>query len=80
MTVEMLRSFFGWCTLFNWAIMLISLLFMTLIRRWTFRMHATMFGLSEEDVSKVLYLVMAGYKVGIFLFCMVPYLVLRLLT
>jgi len=80
MTIEMLRAFFGWCTLLNWAIMIISFMFMTLARRWTFRMHATLFGLPEEDVSRTLYLVMAGYKVAIFIFCMVPYLVLRLIA
>ena len=78
MTIEMLAGFFGWCTLFNWGLMLVSFLVIVLGRGWVFRMHAKMFGTSEEEVAKSVYLVMAGYKVAIFLFCAVPYLVLRL--
>jgi len=80
MTVEMLRAFFGWCTLLNWALMLISFMFIALGRSWIFRMHTKMFGIAEEDVSKALYLLMAGYKIATFLFCAVPYLVLRIIA
>ena len=80
MTVEMLRAFFGWCTLLNWGLMLISFMFITLLRGWIFRMHAKLTGIAEEDVAKSLYLLMAGYKVAIFLFCAVPYLVLRIIA
>ena len=80
MTVEMLRAFFGWCTLLNWALMLISFMFIALGRSWIFRMHAKMFGITEEDVSKALYLLMAGYKMAIFVFCVVPYIVLRIIA
>jgi hypothetical protein len=80
MTVEMLRAFFGWCTLLNWALMLISFMFIALGRSWIFRMHAKMFGIAEEDVSKALYLLMAGYKIAIFVFCVVPYIVLRIIA
>ena len=80
MTVEMLRALFGWCTLLNWALMLISFMFITLGRSWIFKMHAKMFGITEEDVSKTLYLLMAGYKIAIFVFCVVPYFVLRIIA
>ena len=80
MTVEMLRAFFGWCTLLNWALLIIIFLFGVLGRRWTFRMHAKMFGVAVEDVSKSLYLLMAWYKTAVFLFCAVPYLALRIIA
>ena len=80
MTVEMLRAFFGWCTLLSWAIMLISFVFMTLGRGWTFKMHSKMFGIPEEEIGKTLYLVIAGYKMAIFVFFLVPYLVLRIIA
>ena len=80
MTVEMLRAFFGWCTLLNWGLMIIVFMFMVLGRSWVFRMHAKIFGTTEEEVSKAIYLVMAGYKTAIFLFCVVPYLALRIIA
>lgn len=78
MTVEMLRAFFGWCTLLNWGLMLFSVLIIIVFRGWVFRIHAKMFGITEDDVKKSIYLVMVGYKTAIFLFCVVPYLVLRI--
>jgi hypothetical protein len=80
MTVEMLRAFFGWCTLLNWATMFIALPFLTLGRGWTYRLHGKIFGLAEEEVPKIVYLVMVGYKTAIVLFCLVPYLVLRIIA
>jgi hypothetical protein len=80
MTVEMLRAFFGWCTLINFGVMFIALFFMTLLRGWTTRIHAKMFGIPEEEVLKAVYLVMVGYKTAVFLFCFVPYLALRIIA
>ena len=80
MTVEMLRAFFGWCTLLNGATMFIALPFLTLGRGWTYRLHAKMFCVTEEEVGKSVYLVMMWYKTSIILFCLVPYLVLRIIA
>ena len=43
-------------------------------------MHAKIFGVAEEEVSKTLYHAMVVYKLSIFLFCLIPYLVLRIIA
>ena len=80
MSVEMLRAFFGWCTLLNWGVMLIALILMNMFKGWAFRLHARMFGVTEEDVHRSMYLLMIQYKTAIILFCLVPYLVLRIIA
>jgi hypothetical protein len=76
----MLRSFFGWCTILNWGVMFIALPFLTLGRSWTYRLHGKIFGVPEEEISKYVYVVMMWYKTSIILFCLVPYLVLRIIA
>ena len=80
MTLELIRDALGWCTLINMAFMFIALFFMTLLRGWTTRIHAKMFGIPEEEVSKAVYLMMIGYKSALVIFCLVPYLVLRIIA
>ena len=80
MTVEMLRAFFGWCTLLNWAAMFIALFFMTVARGITLRIHSKMWNVAEEDVAKYIYVMMMWYKSAVILFCLVPYLVLRIIA
>ncbi len=80
MTVEMIRAFFGWCTLLNWGMMFIFLIFITLGRSWTYRLHGRMFNVPPEEIGKILYTVMVGYKAAVFVFNLVPYLVLRIIA
>jgi hypothetical protein len=79
MTVEMLRSFFGWCTLLNWGIMVVALILMTAARGWTTRVHSLIFGVPEEDVRRIVYQMMVFYKVAVFVFNFVPYVALRII-
>jgi hypothetical protein len=80
MTVEMLRAFFGWCTLINWGMMLLAVILMAMSRGWTYRLHAKINGITEDEVRRNIYLVMIGYKTAIILFCLVPYIVLRIIA
>lgn len=80
MTVEMIRAFFGWCTLLNWGIMIIYFMFITLGRSWTYRMHGKMFDIPPENFGKIHYQILGGYKVAVFVFNLVPYLVLRIIA
>jgi hypothetical protein len=42
------------------------------------RLHAKMFGLSEEDLSRAYFQYLAQYKIAIFVFNLAPYLALRI--
>lgn len=77
MNLEVVRSFLGWCALINYLILIVWFLAFVQARSWLYQMHTKWFRLSAEDFDRTHYLGMAIYKIGILLFFLVPYLVLR---
>ncbi len=79
MTLEEIRAFFGWMTLINMGLMFYWLLMMVFAKSFVRRVHTKWFSLSEEKFDEIHYRAMAQYKLGIFLFNLVPYLALRII-
>jgi hypothetical protein len=77
MNLETLRSFLAWCTVINWAFLLIWWLFIAGARDWVYRIHGRCFRLSEERFDEIHYRGLAYFKAGVILFNLTPYLVLR---
>jgi hypothetical protein len=80
MRVETLRSMLAWCTLLNYAILLVWFFVLMFARGWVFRLHIQWFKLSEEKFDTLHYQAMAVYKIFILVFNLTPYLALRILT
>jgi hypothetical protein len=78
MTIELLREFLLWCTVINMGLLLWWFLLFSLAHDWLYRFHGRWFRLSEERFDYAHYLGMALFKVGIFLFNLVPYCALLL--
>ena len=79
MIIDQLVTFFGWCTVINWALMCVWLVFITAARDFTFKLHAAMFNITEVQFNAMHYGGLGFYKLMVFLFCLVPYVVLRFL-
>jgi hypothetical protein len=71
-------SFFGWLTIVNMGIYTFSVLMLWLMRGFVYRMNATMFGVSEEEVAKTVFKYVGAYKLIIAAFCFAPWLTLKL--
>lgn len=80
MRIETLRSMLAWCTLLNYAILLVWFFVLMFARGWVFRLHTQWFKLSEERFDSLHYQAMAVYKILILVFNLTPYLALRILT
>ncbi len=79
MDIVSLTALFGWMTVLNFALLIISTLMLTLFRTPIIRIHSRLSGL-EETALKPVYLYFLGfYKVLIIVFNLVPYLALKLL-
>ncbi len=78
MTVEVLQSFFGWCALINVGLLTFWFLFFWLGHDLMYRFHGRLFSMSPQTFDSIHYAGLAGYKVGIFLLNLVPYLALQL--
>ena len=80
MTVEVIRGVLGWSTLINYAVLILWFVFLSLGHDWMYRLHGKWFTLSTEAFDAIHYASMAFYKLCIFLFLLVPYLALRIVS
>lgn len=79
MSIEITRSFLLWCTIINYAILLLWFLVFVIARDWMRRLHGRWFRLSDEQFDALHYLGMSVYKIGILLFNLVPFIVIRII-
>lgn len=78
MSVETVRDALLWCTIINYGLLLWWFLVFSLARDWMHGFHGRWFRLSDGQFDAIHYTGMAMYKVGIFLFNLVPYLALMI--
>jgi len=78
MTLDIVRNALGWCTVINFGVLLAWLLLITLARDWVYDLHRRWFKLSTEALNTIHYAGMGLFKIGIWLFNLVPYLALRM--
>ncbi|MDR2872271.1 MAG: hypothetical protein LBV45_07100 [Xanthomonadaceae bacterium] len=77
MTVELLRSFFCWTAVCKIVFLSVIFFIFLITRNVIHLLHGRWFGISKETINAILYGAMAGYKLAIFAFFVMPYLALR---
>ena len=77
MTVEVLRSFFGWMAVCNIALLCVMTFGILFCRNMIYNLNCRWFDMPKEAVNAVLYAVIAWYKLVNIAFFVMPYLVLR---
>ena len=80
MNVEMLTGFFGWCAIINLALLTWWFLFLLFAHDWTWRLHSRWFQITRDRFDAIHYSGMAFYKISIFMFNVVPWLALNIIT
>ncbi len=80
MNTETLLTFLGWCTVINYGFLLLWVLLVGLARNWIYDIHCNWISVSREQFNGIHYFLLGWYKLNIFLFLLVPYIVLRLLV
>ena len=78
MNIEAVRDFFLWCTVINFGVLLLWFLLFIAAHDWMRKLHRRWFRLSVKNFDAIHYAAMAIYKIGILLFNLVPYIVLRI--
>jgi len=71
-------TFLGWATLVHFMLLAVIAVALIGFRRWIVGVHQRMFPMSEEALNLAYFQYLAGYKILVIVFFMVPYLVLRL--
>ena len=76
MDIITVRAFFMWCTIFNGVLMIISFLICALAGDWVYRMHSKWFPISREAFNVAIYSFIGLYKMFLWFFNLIPYIVL----
>lgn len=79
-SIEAWTRFFGWCTVLNLGMYLISVVAVLTMRSFILRRNMRWFGISEDEVRRTTFHWIAGYKLAIVLFAFVPWLALKLMA
>ena len=75
-----LTTFFGWCTIINFVILILASISLMSMRNWISSVHSKMFQTSTEHLANQYFQYLANYKILIFIFAFVPYFALRLMA
>jgi hypothetical protein len=78
MNIQTMRDFLLWCTIINYGVLLWWFLVFSLAHDWIYRLHGRWFRMPAEQFNAVHYAGMTIYKIGIFLFNVVPYVALHI--
>ncbi len=80
MSIETLTTFFGWCTVINSSVLLISSLTIVFGRNSIVKLHANMFGLEESTLAPAYFQYLAQYKIVTLTMNLAPYIALKILA
>ena len=78
MSIDVVRNFFLWCAVINYAVLVVWVLLIMLPHEWLYRLWGRWFRLTAEQFDAINFAGIAFYKLGILLFSLVPYLALRI--
>jgi hypothetical protein len=80
MSMDIVQTFFMWCTIINGAILILSSLILVFAGGFVFRMHSRWFAMPRETFNAVIYSFLGFYKVVFITFNLVPYVALVIFT
>jgi hypothetical protein len=79
MTLETLTTFFGWCSIINIAILLLTTFLLMGFKDLVSSIHSKMFGIEQRGIPLIYVNYLGNYKIAIFIFSLVPYLALKIM-
>jgi hypothetical protein len=79
MSIETARSFFLWCSVINYALLLVGVVAVTLGRRPLYGLTSRIFRMTPEQYDLFGYAWIVLYETGILLFNLVPLIALHLI-
>ena len=78
--IQTLVLFFGWCSVINIAILLLSTVILVLMKEAIATLHSKMFGLGQSDLSAAYFQYLGHYKIAILMLNVIPYFALKLMS
>jgi len=75
--MDLFMNFFGWMAIVNIAILIFSVVMITVFKDAVMNMHVRMFGVKKADLPNIYFKYIAQYKILTLVFCVAPYLTFR---
>jgi hypothetical protein len=80
MDMQSLTTFFGWCAVLNIGLLVFSTLMMALLKDQAVRIHSSLFGLNPDGLPDKYFDWLANYKIATYIFSIVPWLALKIMS
>ena len=80
MDIELVKLFLFWTSIINLAILTIWFFMFTFAKEFIYNLHSRWFDIEEKQFDRIHYMLMAFYKLAIFLFSLVPYIALSIVS
>ena len=78
MTQEFLTTVFGWMTILNFALLAFTTLMVVALQGWISGVHGRMFQMDQAEVKRAYFRYLANYKILTIVFCLMPWVALKL--
>jgi hypothetical protein len=79
-SIELLTTFLGWCSLINVGVLVLSTIILILKKDAIIAMHARWFAIDRQALPSVYFEYLGHYKIAILVFNLVPYLALKIMV
>ena len=80
MNIEQLTEFLKWMSIINIGLLLFSTFAVLTMKSLMVKMHSKLFGVTETQISQVVYAYLGIFKVLIIVFNIVPYIALMIIN
>lgn len=80
MSLELLKCFFGWCSIINIGLLLWWFLVIILAHDFIYRMHTKWFKISAEKFDAIHYNGIIIFKLFVMIFNVIPYFALLIIS
>ena len=61
-SIEMIKEFFGWCSIINISLLTTTVLFLIFFRQFALTIHSNLFNIDETVLNKAYFKYIAQYK------------------
>jgi len=79
MSIELLTGMLGWAAVLNYTVLSLWVLILVLAHDWVYAQHHRWFKVSVETFDATHYAAIVFYKLGVFMFLLGPYIVLKII-
>lgn len=78
--LNMLISFFGWCSIINMSVLLFSFICILFFREVTLNIHSKLTGVASTDLPTLYFQHIGTYKIITLIFNITPYIALKIIS